>query len=84
MSTDGCNPAQQAGRSGRPKIAHAKCSVSCAQRTPAGLPSGIPGIGLEMEGAMQQAPQPGRQAVGTAAGSDTWRRAFRTRRSRGP
>jgi hypothetical protein len=34
-------------------------------RTPAGLlmplMSGMPGIGLEMEGAMQQAPQPGRQ-----------------------
>ena len=34
-------------------------------RTPAGLlmplTSGMPGIGLEMEGAMQQAPQPGRQ-----------------------
>jgi hypothetical protein len=31
------------------------------QRTPAGLPPGMPGIGLLMEGAMQQAPQPGRQ-----------------------
>jgi hypothetical protein len=28
---------------------------------PAGLPSGKPGKGLEMEGAMQQAAQPGRQ-----------------------
>jgi len=27
------------------------------QRTPAGLPSGMPGIGLLIEGAMQQAPQ---------------------------
>ena len=40
---------------------------SCTQGTPAGLPSGMPGIGLVMDGAMQQAPQPGRQvAVGTA------------------
>lgn len=31
------------------------------QRTPAGLPSGIPGIGDEIDGAMQQAPQPARQ-----------------------
>lgn len=31
------------------------------QRTPAGLPFGMPGIGDEMDGAMQQAPQPGRQ-----------------------
>jgi hypothetical protein len=27
---------------------------------PAGLPSGMPGMGLVMDGAMQQAPQPGR------------------------
>ena len=31
------------------------------QRTPAGLPFGMPGIGEEMEGAMQQAPQLGLQ-----------------------
>jgi hypothetical protein len=31
------------------------------QRTPAGLPSGIPGMEDEIDGAMQQAPQPGRQ-----------------------
>jgi hypothetical protein len=29
------------------------------QRTPAGLPSGIPGIGDDMLGAMQHAAQPG-------------------------
>jgi hypothetical protein len=27
------------------------------QRTPAGLPSGIPGMGVVMDGAVQQAPQ---------------------------
>jgi hypothetical protein len=36
------------------------------QGTPAGLPAppmnGMPGIGLEIDGAVQQAPQPGRQA----------------------
>jgi hypothetical protein len=36
---------------------------SCTQRTPAGLPSGMPGIGELIEGAMQQAPQPGRQVM---------------------
>jgi hypothetical protein len=36
-------------------------SANCTQRTPAGFPFGIPGIGLVMEGAMQQAPQLGRQ-----------------------
>ena len=35
---------------------------SWMQGTPAGLPSGMPGIGLVMEGAMQQAPQFGRHA----------------------
>lgn len=34
------------------------------QRTPAGLPCGMPGIGEEMEGAMQQAPQPARHSMG--------------------
>lgn len=58
----GCKPEQHAGRSGRPKIRHCSCSSSCTQRTPAGLPPGMPGIGLEIDGAMQQAPQPGRQA----------------------
>ncbi|ANK02414.1 yeiP [Escherichia coli O25b:H4] len=29
----------------------------------AGLPSGIPGIGLEIEGAVQHAPQPGRHSI---------------------
>ena len=29
---------------------------------PAGLPLGMPGMGDEMDGAMQQAPQPGRHS----------------------
>jgi len=47
---------------------------SWTQGTPAGLPWGIPGIGLVIDGAMQQAPQPGRQiavaleGTGRAAG----------------
>ena len=31
------------------------------QGTPAGFPLGMPGMGEEMEGAVQQAAQPGRQ-----------------------
>ncbi|APR34761.1 hypothetical protein BTO02_04240 [Paraburkholderia sp. SOS3] len=62
ISACGCKPEQQAGRSGLPKIAQRRSSPSCAQRTPAGLPSGMPGIGLEMDGAIQHAPQPGRHA----------------------
>jgi hypothetical protein len=38
-------------------------SVSCTQRNPAGLPSCMPGIGDEIEGAMQQAAQPIRQFI---------------------
>jgi hypothetical protein len=48
---------------------------------PADLPRGMPGIGEEIEGAMQHAPQPGRQFMGRsfahrAAGgkeSNRWR-----------
>jgi len=52
-----------AGRSGLPKIRQRSSSASCTQRVPAGLPSGMPGIGLEIDGAMQQAPQRARQAL---------------------
>jgi len=31
---------------------------NCMQGAPAGLPFGMPGMGLVIEGAMQQAPQP--------------------------
>src|SRR5579864_2950053 len=36
---------------------------SWTQRTPAGLPAGMPGIGEEIDGAMQHAPQPGLQSM---------------------
>ena len=57
----GLRPLQTGGRSGMPKIRQALRSSNCTHRIPAGLPLGIPGIGEEMEGAMQHAPQPGRQ-----------------------
>ncbi len=56
-----------AGRSGWPNIAQRLSSVSCAQRIPAGLPLGMPGIGELIDGAMQQAPQPARQASAVTA-----------------
>lgn len=37
--------------------------MSCTQRTPAGFPSGMPGIGDEIEGAVQHAPHAGRQSI---------------------
>ncbi|MBU6271357.1 MAG: hypothetical protein KGQ67_08650, partial [Betaproteobacteria bacterium] len=62
IAGDGISPAQQRGRSGRPKRAQRRSAVSCTHRSPAALPCGMPGIGLLIEGAMQQAPHPGRQA----------------------
>lgn len=35
---------------------------------PAGLPCGMPGIGEEIDGAIQQAPQPGRQSSASEDG----------------
>jgi len=68
MSGSGFNDEHTAGRSGWPKMAQRSSAVSCTQRTPAGLLMpffiGMPGIGDEMDGAVQQAPQPGRQAWG--------------------
>ena len=61
MSAEGCKPAQKAGRSAWPKMRQRLSSANWMQRTPAGLPWGIPGIGLVMDGAVQQAPQWSRQ-----------------------
>ncbi|BBB61849.1 hypothetical protein UNDKW_3576 [Undibacterium sp. KW1] len=61
ISTEARKPEQTAGRLARPKILQARFSSSCMQGTPAGLPSGMPGMGLLMDGAMQQAAQWGRQ-----------------------
>lgn len=52
-----------AGRSGLPYSAQRLSAVNWTQRTPAGLPCGIPGIGDEIEGAMQQAPHPTRHSI---------------------
>jgi hypothetical protein len=61
ISSEGLRPAQNDGRSGLAKIPHALAAVRWMHRSPALLPAGIPGIGLVIEGAMQQAPQCGRQ-----------------------
>jgi hypothetical protein len=61
ISSVGRRLTQTAGRSGIPKIAQRLSSVNWTHRTAAGFPSGIPGIGEEMEGAMQHAPHPERQ-----------------------
>jgi len=59
ISAEGCRPLHTAGRSGCPKIRQRASSASWMQRMPAGLPCGMPGMGELMEGAVQQAPQPG-------------------------
>jgi len=56
---------QTAGRAGLPNRAQVSSDVNCTQRTPAGLPSGMPGIGVDIEGATQQAAQRGRQSIGS-------------------
>lgn len=65
ISGVGARLAHTAGRPGWPKIMQRLAASSCTQGTPAGLltpmRTGIPGIRLEIEGAMQQAPQPARQ-----------------------
>jgi hypothetical protein len=61
ISPDGMSCPHTAGRPGWPKMRQAFDSFSCTQRTPAGLPCGMPGMGELMDGAMQQAPQPRRQ-----------------------
>jgi len=58
ISREGCRPPQQAGRSGRAKMVQRKSASRCRQGTPAGLAN------EEIDGAMQQAAQAGRQAMG--------------------
>jgi len=65
MSSDGGSEPHTAGRSGWPKILQRSASSSWTQRTPAGLPLGMPGMGLLIDGAMQQAAQEGRQFMGS-------------------
>ncbi len=61
MSGPGFSVPQNAGRSGLPNSRQRNAASSCTQGTPAGLPRGMPGIGEVIEGAVQQAAQPGRQ-----------------------
>lgn len=63
MAGLGRSEAHTAGRSGRPKMQQRASSSSCTQRMPAGLPCGMLGMGEEIDGAVQQAPQPGRQSM---------------------
>jgi len=63
MPSSGRKLVQNAGRSGFPNNAHRMSGNNCTQRSPALFPKGIPGIGEVIEGAMQHAPQWGRQSM---------------------
>lgn len=63
ISAVGCKDAQTAGRSGRPNSRQRSDASSCTQRTLAPLPLGMPGMAELIEGAVQHAPQPGRQCM---------------------
>lgn len=63
ISGSGRNRRHTSGRSASPKSRQRPSGVNCTQRTPAGFPRGIPGMGLEMEGATQQAPHPTRHSI---------------------
>jgi len=57
ISAEGCRPAQQLGRPDWPKMLQRCSALSWIHLSPAGLPAGMPGIALLIDGAMQQAPQ---------------------------
>src|SRR5690349_12367213 len=63
ISSLGRSRLHTAGRSGIPNTLQRLSSVNCMQRTPAGLPFGIPGIGDEIDSAIQHAPHPTRQSM---------------------
>lgn len=62
MSGVGRRLEHTAGRRGSPNRLQRSWASSCTQGTPAGFPMGMPGIGEEIEGAMQHAAQPDRHA----------------------
>ena len=69
ISALGASEPQTAGRSGRPNRRQRSAPSRWGQATPAALPFGNPGIGLLIDGAMQQAAQPGRQFM---SDNDPW------------
>lgn len=56
-------PRHTLGRSGLPNIVQRLSDDRLTQRTPAGFPLGMPGMGELMDMAMQQAPHPARHSI---------------------
>ncbi len=73
ISREGARLRQNSGRRGLSWIAHRFSAVRFAHLTPAGLPPGIPGKGVAIDGAMQQAAHPGRHNVTASASAPTSR-----------
>ena len=63
ISSVGRKLTQTAGRSGLLKRAQLWSGRSCTQEIPAGFPRGMPGIGDDIEGAIQHAPHCGRHSI---------------------
>ncbi|GEM_PF-5645189 len=63
ISGSGRNDEQTFGRSGEPNILHRFFSSKLTHRTPAGFPLGMPGIGDEIDSAIQHAPHPARHSI---------------------
>lgn len=61
--SSGANAPQMRGRSGLPNIRHRMSSSRLTQRTPAGLPSGIPGSGELIDITVQQTAQCGLHSI---------------------
>lgn len=62
-SRSGLKSLQTCGRSGWSYILHSRLHERWMQYSPAAFPSGRPGIGEEIEIAIQQAPQPVRHSI---------------------
>ena len=63
ISAEGLSEPHTFGRSGEPKILQRNSPSNWTHGTPAGLPFGMPGMDDDIDGAMQQAPQPARQFI---------------------
>jgi hypothetical protein len=74
ISTLGRNELHTRGRVGKPNSSQRPSAVNCTHRTPAGLPMppayAIPGIGLDIDGAVQHAPHPGRHGGDASVAND--------------
>lgn len=72
ISGEGWRLEQTSGRLGLPKSMQRSLASSWIQRTPAGLPCGMPGMGEEIDGAIQQAAHPVRHSMVIGYSGSRW------------